>query len=219
MKNLIFLVSGNGGNLKFIYHADLKLRLGLKIKAVIADRPCNAIEFAQENFIPTFNIAYSQRDPHALDQALGSHEPAVVVTNIHKILAPSTLATHHEFINLHYSLLPSFKKTIGMQAVTMARELGCPFIGVSSHQVVEAVDEGPIIQQGLFRVNWTASEEYLHEIVFKVGALVLLNSLLTGRGASNGHYVSINNQPCLFSHYFRFDLQQVNTSNIWSLVK
>ena len=39
MNNIVFLVSGNGGTLKFIYEAIKVFRLNIKIKAVISRHP------------------------------------------------------------------------------------------------------------------------------------------------------------------------------------
>ena len=46
MNNIVFLVSGNGGTLKFIYEAIKLFRLNIKIKAAISDRDCGAINFS-----------------------------------------------------------------------------------------------------------------------------------------------------------------------------
>ena len=57
MNNIVFLVSGNGGTLKFIYEAIKVFRLNIKIKAVISDRDCGATNFSIKNNIPTHKIA------------------------------------------------------------------------------------------------------------------------------------------------------------------
>ena len=47
MKNIVFLVSGSGGTLKFLYFAIKALNLNYKILGVIADRECQSLEFAK----------------------------------------------------------------------------------------------------------------------------------------------------------------------------
>jgi len=114
MKSVIFLVSGNGGNLKFIYQAAKLLEIDLKIQHVIADRDCKAIEFAKNNAIQNTQIKYNSNSPNELDSILKNASPSAVITNIHKILSPTSIFPHHQYINLHYALLPSFKGLIGM---------------------------------------------------------------------------------------------------------
>jgi len=61
MKKLVFLASGGGGNLKFIYRCiTLNFLPNVHVVGVIADRPCGAMEFAHDNDIPSFQIAYTQ---------------------------------------------------------------------------------------------------------------------------------------------------------------
>ena len=62
MNNIVFLVSGNGGTLKFIYEAIKVFRLNIKIKAVISDRDCGATNFSIKNNIPTHKIAVEKNN-------------------------------------------------------------------------------------------------------------------------------------------------------------
>ena len=53
-------------------------------------------------------------------------------------------------INIHHSLLPSFK---GARPYDQAHDRGVKVIGATAHYVTAALDEGPIIEQDLRRVD------------------------------------------------------------------
>lgn len=180
MKNITFLVSGNGGTLKFIYFAIEKLSLSLKINYVIGDRNCGAIEFAKKQNIHSEIIPYSRKNSERMDTKLSSLDSEIIITNVHKILALSTLKSNQaQFVNLHYSLLPSFSGLIGMKTVDEARKSNCQFIGATTHQVIEEVDRGTILNQASIAVNWNLDLIKIYDAVFKSGCIILLDSLIT----------------------------------------
>ncbi|AWB93274.1 formyltetrahydrofolate deformylase [Aeromicrobium chenweiae] len=53
-------------------------------------------------------------------------------------------------INIHHSFLPSFK---GARPYQQAHDRGVKLIGATAHYVTAALDEGPIIEQGVLRVD------------------------------------------------------------------
>ena len=53
-------------------------------------------------------------------------------------------------INIHHSFLPSFK---GAKPYHQAHDRGVKLIGATAHYVTADLDEGPIIEQGVTRVN------------------------------------------------------------------
>jgi formyltetrahydrofolate deformylase len=53
-------------------------------------------------------------------------------------------------INIHHSFLPSFK---GASPYRQAHERGVKLIGATAHYVTEDLDEGPIIEQEVARVD------------------------------------------------------------------
>jgi len=64
-------------------------------------------------------------------------------------------------INIHHSFLPGFK---GARAYHQAFERGVKLIGVTAHYVTSDLDEGPIIDQEVERVDHTLSPEDLVDI-------------------------------------------------------
>ena len=61
-------------------------------------------------------------------------------------------------INIHHSFLPSFK---GAKPYHEAFERGVKLIGATAHYVTGDLDEGPIIEQDVTRVDHTHSPEQL----------------------------------------------------------
>jgi formyltetrahydrofolate deformylase len=53
-------------------------------------------------------------------------------------------------INIHHSFLPSFK---GAKPYTQAHDRGVKLIGATAHYVTADLDEGPIIEQDVARVD------------------------------------------------------------------
>jgi formyltetrahydrofolate deformylase len=64
-------------------------------------------------------------------------------------------------INIHHSFLPSFK---GAKPYHQAHSRGVKLIGATAHYVTADLDEGPIIEQEVARVNHTHSPEDLAAI-------------------------------------------------------
>ncbi|MFK7792682.1 MAG: formyltetrahydrofolate deformylase [Devosiaceae bacterium] len=61
-------------------------------------------------------------------------------------------------INIHHSFLPSFK---GARPYHRAHDRGVKLIGATAHYVTPELDEGPIIEQDVIRVNHALTSEQL----------------------------------------------------------
>lgn len=73
-------------------------------------------------------------------------------------------------INIHHSFLPGFK---GAKAYHQAHERGVKLIGATAHYVTTDLDEGPIIEQEVERVDHTLSPEELTVIGSELESVVL----------------------------------------------
>ncbi|RBW71368.1 formyltetrahydrofolate deformylase [Bacillus taeanensis] len=67
----------------------------------------------------------------------------------------------YRIINIHHSFLPAF---IGARPYERAYERGVKLIGATSHYVTNDLDEGPIIEQDIERVNHKDNAEDLKRI-------------------------------------------------------
>ena len=77
---------------------------------------------------------------------------------------------HGRCINIHHSFLPSFK---GAQPYRQAYARGVKIIGATAHYITPELDEGPIIEQDVQRVDHTMGPEALAEIGHDLEAIVL----------------------------------------------
>ncbi|MGA9575225.1 MAG: formyltetrahydrofolate deformylase [Lysobacterales bacterium] len=73
-------------------------------------------------------------------------------------------------INIHHSFLPGFK---GARPYHQAYERGVKLIGASAHYVTTDLDEGPIIEQGVERVDHTMKPRDLERLGQDVESSVL----------------------------------------------
>jgi formyltetrahydrofolate deformylase len=77
-------------------------------------------------------------------------------------------------INIHHSFLPSFK---GAKPYHQAHARGVKLIGATAHYVTPDLDEGPIIEQDVIRVDHTLSPDRLAEAGRDVEAQVLARAV------------------------------------------
>jgi formyltetrahydrofolate deformylase len=77
-------------------------------------------------------------------------------------------------INIHHSFLPSFK---GAQPYRRAHERGVKLIGATAHYVTGDLDEGPIIEQDVERVDHRATEQDLVRMGRDIEARVLARAV------------------------------------------
>jgi len=77
-------------------------------------------------------------------------------------------------INIHHSFLPSFK---GAKPYHKAYERGVKLIGATAHYVTADLDEGPIIEQSVQRVDHTMTPEELVRLGRDVEALTLARAV------------------------------------------
>jgi formyltetrahydrofolate deformylase len=75
----------------------------------------------------------------------------VVLARYMQILSPELVAGHrHRIINIHHSFLPAF---VGSRPYRQAHQRGVKIVGVTAHYVTAELDQGPIIDQDIVRVN------------------------------------------------------------------
>jgi formyltetrahydrofolate deformylase len=99
----------------------------------------------------------------------------VVLARYMRILSPDLCAKMTgRIINIHHSFLPSFK---GAKPYHQAHARGVKLVGATAHYVTPDLDEGPIIEQDVIRVNHTLSPERLAEAGRDVEAQVLARAV------------------------------------------
>jgi formyltetrahydrofolate deformylase len=99
----------------------------------------------------------------------------VVLARYMQILTPALCARLHGCaINIHHSFLPSFK---GAQPYRQAHARGVKLIGATAHYVTSDLDEGPIIEQDVERVDHSAGPRELAAIGRDIECVVLARAV------------------------------------------
>jgi len=160
---LAVLASGKGTLLEAI------LAAGLPVCAVLADRPCRALEVAEAAGVPaelverkSFGASFD-RDAYTAELvgALQRHRAsAVAMAGFGTVLGPAMFeAFGGRILNTHPALLPAFK---GWHAVRDALAAGVAVTGTTVHIATEEVDGGPVLAQEEVPVLPGDTEESLH---------------------------------------------------------
>jgi phosphoribosylaminoimidazolecarboxamide formyltransferase / IMP cyclohydrolase len=144
-------VSGRGSNLRALHRAAQAGWIGAEIVQVVADRSCDAVDFAAAQGIPAELIRPADfPDTSTWDAAVAgalgeANVDVVVLAGFMRRLGDAVLRTFGgRILNVHPSLLPAFP---GAQAVEDALSAGAKVTGVTVHLVDEKLDGGPIVMQ------------------------------------------------------------------------
>ena len=101
--------------------------------------------------------AEAEAELMALHEELGIH--LVVLARYMQVLSDDVCRRlSGQAINIHHSFLPSFK---GARPYHQAFERGVKLIGATAHYVTPDLDEGPIIEQDVIRVDHNHTQEQL----------------------------------------------------------
>jgi formyltetrahydrofolate deformylase len=99
----------------------------------------------------------------------------VVLARYMQILSPALCAElEGRAINIHHSFLPSFK---GARPYQQAHDRGVKLIGATAHYVTSTLDEGPIIEQDIARVDHSMDSARLTAIGRDIECTVLARAV------------------------------------------
>ena len=154
-------------------------QLAMEIPAVISNHP-DARGIVEWHGIPYHHLPIENGDKAAQEakiRAIIEKEKidVVVLARYMQILSPELSAfLRGRAINIHHSFLPSFK---GAKPYHQAHARGVKIIGATAHYVTDELDEGPIIDQEVTRVDHGYSPEQLATTGEDIEARVLARSL------------------------------------------
>ena len=101
----------------------------------------------------------SQQEQRLLDLIESERIDFVVLARYMQILSPEFCDTlTGRIINIHHSFLPGFK---GARPYHQAHARGVKLIGATAHYVTSDLDEGPIIEQDVERVDHSMTPEHM----------------------------------------------------------
>ena len=162
------LASGKGSNFIAVASAIAQGNLNASIKVVIYNKAQAKVqEKAAEFGIPSVfcnHRDYASREAfdQVLVETLQAHQVNwVIMAGWMRVVTPVLInAFPDHIINIHPSLLPSFK---GINGVESALEAGVKIAGCTAHLVRPQVDSGPILMQAAVPVLAEDTAETLHQ--------------------------------------------------------
>lgn len=193
---VVLMVSKIGhclNDLLFRYKSGL---LPVEIKAIISNHS-DFYQLAASYNVPFHHLplatgasaeAKRQQEQKVLEVIAANQAELVVLARYMQILSNEMCeALSGRAINIHHSFLPSFK---GAKPYYQAHDRGVKLIGATAHFVTGDLDEGPIIEQDVERVDHAMDPEKLTAIGRDVECVVLaraVNYFVEHRILLNGH--------------------------------
>lgn len=109
--------------------------------------------------LPVTKDTKAAQEARILELAREHNIELIVLARYMQVLSPTLCtAMSGRIINIHHSFLPSFK---GAKPYHQAYERGVKIIGATAHFVTADLDEGPIIEQRVARVDHSMSPKAL----------------------------------------------------------
>lgn len=125
--------------------------------------------------VPATKHNRAEAEQRQLDLLRGNVD-LVVLARYMQILTPRFLdEVGCPMINIHHSFLPAF---IGAAPYRRAKERGVKLVGATAHYVTEQLDDGPIIEQDVVRVDHRHTVEDLMRLGADVERVVLSRAVL-----------------------------------------
>ena len=176
---VLILVSKDSHCLNDLLHRYRTGTLGVEIPAIISNHLALK-NLADWHGIPFIHLAITpetkKMQEAALLKVISDYQiDLVVLARYMQILSPELCkALRGRAINIHHSFLPSFK---GAKPYHQAFTRGVKLIGATAHFVTEELDEGPIIEQEVARVDHTHKPEDLVALGQDIECIVLARAL------------------------------------------
>ena len=205
------LISGRGSNMMSLVEAARAPEYPAEIVIVISNRPDAAgLTWAKAQGLKTVALdhkAYKTREAFEAElqtALLSAKVELVALAGFMRLMTPQFVKLwHNRMINIHPSLLPSFK---GLDTHERALSAGVKLTGCTVHLVRAELDEGPIVAQAAVAVLSSDTPDVLAARVLSAehklypAALALIAS---GRARLDGDKIiiseDVNHAPALFS--------------------
>jgi formyltetrahydrofolate deformylase len=193
---VLLMVSRHGHCLNDLLFRWRAGQLGLDIVAIVSNhRDFEALAASygvgfHHLQMPAGATAQDKRAQESAVEAIIERERVdlVVLARYMQILTPAFCAfLAGRAINIHHSFLPSFK---GAKPYYQAHDRGVKLIGATAHYVTADLDEGPIIEQDVERVDHSHSPEDFTAVGRDVECVVLARAVgwhVEHRVLMNGH--------------------------------
>lgn len=187
---VLIMVSKIGHCLNDLLFRQSNGQLGIEIPLIISNHPDFSALAATYN-IPFYHLPVTpdtkpQQEARVLELVREHRIDLIVLARYMQVLSPTLCeAMSGKIINIHHSFLPSFK---GAKPYHQAYDRGVKIVGATAHFVTSDLDEGPIIEQDVVRVNHAMSPKELTH----AGSTVESNVLATAVKYVTEHRVLLN---------------------------
>ncbi len=189
---LLVLVSKQGHCLNDLLFRAHSRQLPVDIAAVASNHEDFAALAASYgvpfHHLPTSAAARQAQERQVLELVERERIDLVVLARYMQILSPELCAAlAGRAINIHHSFLPSFK---GAKPYHQAHQRGVKIIGATAHYVTRDLDEGPIIEQDIARVDHAMTPKELVRVGSDTESQVLARAVrrhVEHRILLNGH--------------------------------
>lgn len=127
------------------------------------------------HYLPLTRETKSEQEGRLLEVFEGASCDLLVLARYMQVLSSSVCKKlRGRCINIHHSFLPGFK---GARPYHRAYARGVKIIGATAHYVTKDLDEGPIIEQAVERVDHAMDPDKLMEIGHDLESVVLLRAI------------------------------------------
>ena len=153
--------------------------LKLNIKSVISNHP-DLEKIVMGYDIPFYYVEVSKSDKKISEKKikdilLKDEVDLIILARYMQILSNEFCEEYYgRIINIHHSFLPSFK---GAKPYHQAYSKGVKILGATAHYVTGDLDEGPIIEQTVDRIDHTKSPEDMEVIGRDIESITLAKAV------------------------------------------
>lgn len=152
---VMIMVSKMGHCLNDLLYRQKMRQLNIEIPLIVSNHadfaPLAASYGVAFHHIPVTADTKAAQETQILALLAAHHVDLIVLARYMQVLTPGLCAAMSgRIINIHHSFLPSFK---GAKPYHQAYERGVKIIGATAHFVTADLDEGPIIEQRVARVD------------------------------------------------------------------
>jgi formyltetrahydrofolate deformylase len=172
---VLLAVSRQGHCLNSILHRWSTGTLPIEVVAVVSNhqdmRSLAEWHGVPYHYLPIIDGRKAEQEQRIIELFERSDSELMVLARYMQILTPEACRYFEgRAINIHHSFLPGFK---GAKAYHQAFTRGVKLIGATAHYVTTDLDEGPIIEQEVERVDHTLSPEDLTVIGSELESVAL----------------------------------------------
>ncbi|KAL2753852.1 hypothetical protein ACRALDRAFT_1075831 [Sodiomyces alcalophilus JCM 7366] len=173
-------------------------QLNIEVPLIVSNHPDfqqlasnYGIEFRH---LPITKETKAEQEQQVLDLIKQHDIGLVVLARYMQVLSPRLCeAMSGRIINIHHSFLPSFK---GAKPYHQAYDRGVKIIGATAHFVTADLDEGPIIEQRVGRVDHSMNSKQLVEEGSNIESQVLAAAV---KWTAEGRVFLNNNKTVVFN--------------------